>query len=203
MFQTARKKLILNMASGLPSSFPGPLHLTAMEMWKDIEGYEGLYQISDNGSVKSLKFGKEKILKPNLVVGYNHATLFNKTKKHHLVHRIVAIAFIPNPENKRTVNHKNGIRSDNRIQNLEWATYSENHKHSYRELGRIIKRGKYHHRSMPIVQYTKSGNYIQGFSGIVEAVTVTGINYQNIYKVCNDKHKTAGGFIWEYLKIDN
>ena len=107
-----------------------------MEEWKDIKGYEGRYQVSSMGRVKSnLKHQgtNERILK-SLLCGseYHRVGLCKKLElKCLLIHRLVAIAFIPNPKNKPQVNHKNGIKKDNRIDNLEWVTCSENHKHAF------------------------------------------------------------------------
>ena len=101
------------------------------EIWKDIKGYEGLYQVGSFGNVKSLRKGR--LLKPHNRNGYLHAILCkNGTHKTQKIHRLVGKAFIPNPENKREINHKNSIRDDNKVQNLEWCTRKENVRHSWR-----------------------------------------------------------------------
>lgn len=114
------------------------------EIWKPIEGYEGLFEVSDRGNVRSLdkydrngRFWKGKTLSKNVVSsGYHRVVLcVNNCSKHMYVHRLVADAFIPNPENKETVNHKDGDKTNNAVDNLEWATQGENIKHSFRELG--------------------------------------------------------------------
>ena len=106
-----------------------------VEVWKDVVGYEGIYLISDLGRIKSLKFNKQKILtqiktsKGYLDIGLHKNKLF--TKERLKIHRLVAIAFIPNPEDKPEVNHKKGATKDNRISQLEWNTGGENQKHAY------------------------------------------------------------------------
>jgi len=118
-----------------------------MEIWKDIEQYKGFYQISNQGRVRSLDrilehinpltggnvVRKGKVLKQRVLsCGYSYINLcVNDTRRHYRVHRLVALAFIPNPNNKPQINHKNGVKTDNRVHNLEWATSSENILHSF------------------------------------------------------------------------
>ena len=130
-----------------------------LEEWRDIVGYEGLYQVSDSGMVKSVSrmashkaYGlmrvDEKILKPCVLKsGYSSVVLSVQSKtKSLLVHRIVSAAFIPNPESKPHVNHKNGIKTDNRAINLEWCTRSENELHAFR-IGLKSHVGEMHNQS--------------------------------------------------------
>ena len=175
------------------------------EIWKDIEDYEGHYQIGDFGKVKSLKFGKERILKAAPTKrGYLQVILRNGVGKAHTVHRLVASAFIPNPENKSTVNHKWGNKLDNRAIALERATSSENHLHSYRELGRkrqnylLGRFGKDHHSSKLISQYGKAGKFIRSYAGAYEAARITGISRGGISMACSGINKSAGGYLWKF-----
>jgi len=102
------------------------------EIWKDIIGYEGLYQVSSLGRVKSL-VNKNKPFKKNTVskVGYYHVAIWKNNKQLLLyIHRLIGIYFIDNPDNKKYINHINGNKLDNRIENLEWVTNQENSHHS-------------------------------------------------------------------------
>ena len=124
------------------------------EIWKDIEGFEGIYQVSTFGRVKSLERNgggnnstiKERILKPADNKGYLRVSLYKHRKPNNwkLIHRLVALAFIPNPKNKRQVNHKNFCKSDNTIENLEWATKQEDAAHLARS-GKVA--GENHSKS--------------------------------------------------------
>lgn len=144
-----------NSASGVidkPFTREAFIFNTMEEIWKDVKGYEGLYQVSNLGKVKSLpKVGsvKENILK-NFIKdqGYLAVTVSkNDKRKTYLNHRLLAISFIPNPENKLEVNHKNGIKDDNRVDNLEWCTHSENIKHAYDNNLLISRKGESHHNT--------------------------------------------------------
>jgi hypothetical protein len=136
------------------------------EIWKDVVGYEGYYQVSNFGNVRTvakiIKRGngssfpvksKYKVFHQNKKTKYLYVALVKDNKTiNHLLHRIVAIAFIENPHNKRTVNHKDGNKSNNRVSNLEWCTYSENAYHSYRELGRVASlTGKTPHNAKKVI----------------------------------------------------
>lgn len=189
-----------------------------MEIWKDIKGYEGLYQVSNLGRVKSLNYKQTK--KENVLKccknsrGYSLLTLTkNKTVKSYNVHKLVAETFIPNLQNKFCVNHINGIKTDNRVENLEWCTLNENMQHSVRILGNNKslfttdnnpskgKFGKYSCSSKKINQYDKQGNYIKTWDSIIDITRELGIN--NISTCCRNKRhiKTAGGFIWKYKEV--
>ncbi|NCD07360.1 MAG: endonuclease [Spirochaetia bacterium] len=180
------------------------------EIWKDIKGYEGLYQISNLGNVKSLSrtiinyrgsyTSKEIIMKTYFLGGYKRIGLLNnKIVKRILIHRLVAEAFIPNPKNKRDINHINGIKSDNRVENLEWNTRSENVKHAY-NIGLNPKLyGKNNKHSKIVLQYSLENIFIKKYYSITEAGKENNICRTDISSVCSGRLKTAGGYKWKIL----
>ena len=190
------------------------------EIWKDVEGFEGCYQVSSSGVIKSLfrlvngKNGgmrpvSERILKQKITVyGYREVALCeNRAYTYLKVHRLVAMAFIPNPENKPEVNHKDGNKLNNNFSNLEWCTSSENSIHSYanglQKPTWLNKKGKDNFFSKPILQLDLNGNVISRFECTREAGLIIGGCGSHISACANGKRKTAGGFKWKYEIIKN
>lgn len=175
-------------------------------MWKDIKGYEGLYQVSNRGEVKSLNYNhtrKEKILSSNnRGGGYLCVRLCKKGRVKTLgIHRLVMVAFIKNSENKRTVNHKDGNPSNNNVENLEWATYSENSLHAYNELGMKapILNGKDNGKSKTVNQLTLDGALVKVWESMRQTETL-GFNRSSISACCLGKMRKHHGFKWEFKK---
>lgn len=175
------------------------------EVWKDIKEYEGLYQVSSLGRVKSLNYNKtkkEKILKPHESRGYYNVTLYkNGFHKYYGIHRLVAKEFIVNPKNKTQVNHKDGNKKNNNIENLEWVTSSENMKHAFENNLHKKYYGKEHNNARKIKQYTLNNIFIKEWGSIVEAANYYKTSIENIYSCLNKKSKTAKGFKWEYSQM--
>lgn len=164
------------------------------------------YHITTSGQVYSLDFhrtGRIKRLKYKISTdGYLSVGLYKDKKcSYKRINRLVAEAFIPNPENKPQVNHKNGIKTDNRVENLEWMTDKENKQYNYNVLGHrgsmFMRRGSDNPLSKLVVQ-SKDGRTIKEFCGIMEAGRQTGINYTHIVSCCKGNRKSAGGYQWSY-----
>ena len=171
------------------------------EIWKDIKDYEGYYQVSNLGRIKSLKrivkgrwkniIIKEKILNRKIENGYLRVQLSkNNISKIFLVHRLVAETFIPNPNNYKEINHKDENTINNNVDNLEWCTHSYNINYGTRTQKTIDKMCK------SILQYDLQGNFIKKWKTMNEAVRY----YHNahICDVCKGKRQSASGYIWKY-----
>lgn len=164
------------------------------EVWKDIKGYEGVYMVSNWGRVKSLKYGKEKVIKPRKAgIGYLQVVLFKNGKgKSYFVHRLVAQAFIPNPDNLPIINHKDEKPSNNNVDNLEWCNHCYNLTYGSR-IKRVLDK-----TSKPTYQYTLDGELIAEYPSTMEVERQLGYSQGNISQCCNGKLKTANGYIWRY-----
>jgi hypothetical protein len=178
------------------------------EIWKPIKGYEDLYEVSNTGRVRRIRhkavIGKtnptlpQREKKPHVNQdGYAMVGLYRgQTQKHIGVHRLVAMAFIPNPENLPQVNHKDEDKTNNHVDNLEWCTNEYNSRYGTRSerIGKANKNGK---KSKPIIG--KKDDKILQFPSIAEASRTLKIVRENIVAALKGRRKDAGGYIWEYL----
>lgn len=180
------------------------------EIWKDVKEFEGIYQVSSKGRVKSLnKLGKAissagksytvKVSGRMLAIGkypngYSYVNINIDGKRGtRLVHRLVAEAFIPNPENLPQVNHKDENIENNCVENLEWCTAKYNANYGTRNA-----RCFHHDQQKAINQLSIDGTFIKRWNGIGEASKALGINDSQIIRVCKHRNVSAGGFKWEY-----
>lgn len=189
-----------------------------MEIWKDIEGYEGIYQVSNLGRVKSLnrsktfisktkegkeytltKKYKEKIMKQKTnIFGYNCIQLCKDGKyKKYMVHRLVASVFLPNPYNLPQVNHKDENKQNNCVENLEWCTsqYNITYGTGIKRRNDTRNKNKSYHYTKEVGQYTLNNVLIKKYL----SATDTGYCREAIRDCCLGKQKTAYGYRWRYL----
>jgi len=187
-----------------------------MKIWKDAFGYEGLYQVSNNGEIRSVeryfemfnpltkRYNIRKIelkeLKPGIDhKGYLHVGLRKNdkstTKK---IHRIVALSFLKIIEGKTQVNHIDGNKKNNDVDNLEWCNNAENQIHAIKKGLKKIYKGKDNKKSKVVYQYDFSNNLIKKWLCITDAERELEISNKNICAVCRNKRRSAGGYYWSY-----
>lgn len=183
------------------------------EIWKDVKGYEGLYQVSNFGRVKRLPYSitsrtpkgyvikrfKGGFLKASIMAnGYRRVTLYKDLNvKYMHVHRLVAEAFLPNPKNYPCVNHKDETRINNHVDNLEWCSYSYNNTYgTVKE--RCVKTYSKNH-SRPVEMLSLSGEFLKTFKSVKEAALFIKGTVSSIERALNKTRKTAYGYIWNLI----
>ena len=169
-----------------------------MEEWKDIEGFEGLYKISSLGRIYSVRKKCCKKLQTSRQ-GYKICVLYdNHIHKNIRVHRIVAEAFIPNPNNLPCINHKDQNPSNNCVDNLERCDHKYNNNYGEHKKKLSLSHINNPKQCKPVNQYTLEGEFVSWFPSSMEAQRQFGYNSGHILSCCKGKRKTANGFIWRY-----
>ncbi len=171
-------------------------------MFKKISWYTN-YEVSKLWEVISLNYSQTwntRILKLWIdKYGYHYINLcYRGSVKNYKVHRLVAQAFISNPENKPMVNHKNWIKTDNRVENLEWTTSSENCRHAYDTWLRSQKLWKHNYKSKTVLQYSQIWDFIKEWWSTMDIKRKLWIDSSSVSHCCHWKYKTAWWFIWKY-----
>ena len=168
-----------------------------MEEWRDVPGFEGLYQVSNYGRVRRIYNGKVKVMtQRHRGKGYLGVTLIkNGIKKDFYVHRLVAETFIPNPDNLPQVNHKNLNKEDNSVDNLEWVTNVDNMRHRLKYGAPVKRKGK---NAIKIKQYLLDGTYVRTWDSLQQIQNTLGIHHSNISDCCKGVARQSHGYIWSY-----
>lgn len=170
-----------------------------MERWKPIPGFDDRFLASDQGNIMSVNYhnyGRQRILKKSLnKCGYEVVCLFYKGKGHVcLVHRLVAKAFLDNPNGLPVINHLNEIKTDNRLDNLCWCSIRDNINYGTRNARMAATIGS------PVQQFTRDGQLVASFISVLDAGRKTGVDHSAINKCVKGKRKSAGGFLWRSTK---
>lgn len=175
------------------------------EVWKDIPGYEGLYQVSNLGRVKSMgndKSKKEKLLNSEKTIwGYLRVCLYkNNVSRHYSIHKLVASTFIHNPENLPCINHKDCNRTNNNVSNLEWCTqkYNVNYGDCLNKRINTKNKNKTYGAQKPVVQISLDNKPIKIFSSISET-DFYGFNHGAVSACCLGKRKNHKGYKWMFF----
>ena len=183
-----------------------------MEEWRDVKGYEGLYMVSSTGIIKSVertvwnsrgfyKTVSERILKARKnKYGYLHVVLHKDNKaKEYYIHRLVAEAFLPNPDGLSEVNHKDEDKINNCVSNLEWCSHKQNVNYGTRTKRMTESMINNPKRSKPVIAIDKVSGTTLEFPSINEASRVTGVSLAGIIYCCKGRYKYAGGYFWQYI----
>lgn len=181
--------------------------ITEKEIWKDVPGFDGMVQASNLGRIKSF-YGYEygRILKQSYDNnGYGYYRVHINHRRYY-PYRLIAEAFLPNPENKPEINHKDGNKLNNRVDNLEWVTRSENMKHAYK-LGlqkpsekqkQAVSKWNKEHRIKTVYQYNKEGNLLNCFKSQQEAAKALGLSEASISRILNGQRNSKRDYILTY-----
>jgi len=165
-------------------------------VWKTIKGNSD-YEVSSEGEVRSSKHRKTIILKPCLdTAGYLYVVLYqNGRRKNYIIHRLVLSAFISKCPEGKEANHLDGDKCNNRLENIEWVTRSENHLHAFRTGLKVPHSGG---TDKPVRQLSKIGEFVKTFQSAYDAFRKTGINRGNISSCCTGRRKSVGGYRWQF-----